>query len=324
MSDNRLTPELELDGLPTDEAFAVLGNETRLDIVRVLWQSGAMYLYDDVDETTQTIPYSDLRQSVDVEDSGKFNYHLSKLQPHFVTKTDDGYRLSGAGKKIARTVVAVSGTSPDTRAELDVSCPLCESPIQASYDDTWLRFTCTECEGLFGDAAPDGTLLNENFPQAGVASRDVVSAYRTKLYRCILDMLYLMQGICRECASPVEASVTVCDDHVDQHPCNSCGRHSEAWAELRCGTCQFAKRLPVEFCTLGLLPTLAFLYDHGIDLFDPSLQEMVEIVDTQFSLGVSRDPLRLTVTVEGGDEHLVLTLDSTLTLLDCRRRPADV
>jgi hypothetical protein len=38
MSESRPTPGIELDGLSPDEAFSVLGNEIRLDIVRVLWQ----------------------------------------------------------------------------------------------------------------------------------------------------------------------------------------------------------------------------------------------------------------------------------------------
>jgi hypothetical protein len=36
MSETRLTPDVELDGVSPDEAFAVLGNEIRLNIIRVL------------------------------------------------------------------------------------------------------------------------------------------------------------------------------------------------------------------------------------------------------------------------------------------------
>lgn len=316
MSRSGPIPEIELNGLSTDEAFSILGNETRLEIIRTLWTTDAMHLYDDVDESDKTVTYSELRRSVDMRDSGNFNYHLSKLTPHFVTKTEEGYRLSGAGKKIARTVVAVSGTQSDTRSELDVSCPLCDGTVAATYDDSWLRFSCTECDGLFGDTAPRGTLLNKNFPMAGVSSRDIASSYRAKLYRCVLDMLYLMQGVCRECASPVDASVTVCEDHVrTAEPCPSCGQHSAAWATLRCQSCRFAKRLPIEFCTLGLLPTLSFLYQNGINLFDPSLEQMVEMVDTRFETTVTKDPLRVTVTINGEDDELSVTFDETLGLV---------
>lgn len=312
---SRIQPgtELRLDGLSTEEAFSLLGNETRLEIIEALWQSDAMHLYDDVDESAVTVPYSDLQETVDMRDNGNFNYHLSELQPHFVTKTEDGYRLSGAGKQIARTVVAVSGSESDLETDLDVACPLCGGSVAASYDDSWLRFVCTECDGLFGDTAPEGTLLNENFPLAGVSSRDVASLYRTKLYRCVLDMLYLMQGVCRDCASPVESAVTVCEDHVSAtDPCPTCGQHSQAWAELRCQTCRFGKRLPVEFCTLGLLPTLSFLYQNGINLFDPSLEQMIEMVEARFETTVTSDPLRVAVTIEGRDDELTITFDERL------------
>lgn len=66
-------------GLTPEDAFAVLGDETRLNVVRVLWSAGASHEYDDVDDTASTMPYSELRRRVGVEDDGRFNYHLSKL-----------------------------------------------------------------------------------------------------------------------------------------------------------------------------------------------------------------------------------------------------
>ena len=313
MSENRVTPDVDFDGISIPEAFTILGNDTRLKIVRVLWESGAMHQFDDVDEAASTVPYSELREMVGVRDNGNFNYHLSELRPHFVIKTEDGYRLSGAGKKLTRAVVAVSGESLDFQNEPDIPCPLCDGSVEASYQDSWLRFTCANCDGLFGDAAPSGTLLNENFPPAGVASRDVTAAYQTKLYRCVLDMLYLMSGVCRECASPVDSSVTVCEEHSDTElPCPACGRHSAVWAELRCQACRFAKRLPVEFCVLGLMPTLAFLYENGIDLLDTSLGQLVELAEAHFDVATAGDPLRVEVTIELNGDSLTLVLDDTL------------
>ena len=75
MAETGLTPELDLDGLTPDEAFAVLGNEIRLDIVRVLWNADAAHEYDDVSDTAETISFSELRRRVDIDDNGKFNYH---------------------------------------------------------------------------------------------------------------------------------------------------------------------------------------------------------------------------------------------------------
>lgn len=314
MAGSGATSDIDIEGLSINEAFAILGDETRIEIVLTLWRAWAMREYDDVDETETAIRYTELIDLVGVEDNGRFNYHLSKLQPQFVTKTDDGYRLSGAGKAVARAIVAVTGDRPALTDDFDTTCPLCDGVVEPSYDDSWLRFTCTECNGFFGDTAPKGTLLNENFPRAGLQNRDAASAFQAKLYRCVLDMVYLIQGVCRECASTVTTTVSVCEDHVEgEDPCPACGHHSEVWATLRCDTCRFAKRLPVEFWALGLSPTIGFLYRNGIDPLDPSLEGMVDLVETRFRTDVTTDPLRVTVIIELDDDSLVLTLDDELT-----------
>lgn len=319
MTETRLTPELELDGLSPDEVFAVLGDETRLKIVRELWRAEALHEYDDLDDSTTTIPFTDLRHRVDVDDNGQFNYHLSRLTPHFVRQTEEGYHLSGAGKKIARMVIAVSGErSPDVSDQVTTDCPVCGAPITATYEDQWLRFTCTECLGLFGDAAPEGTILNSLFPPAGATDRSPDELLTTGLYRCMLDLTYMMQGICRECAGSVEGSIAVCDDH-DVGPgehCESCGTPFQAWGELRCATCRFAKRLPVELCIMGSAPVIGFLYDKRVDVLAPTLSEIVDVLHTRIETTVSSDPVRVTATIRSDDEELTLTLDDELSVVD--------
>jgi len=323
MAETRLTPELDVEGLAPEDAFAILGDETRLDIVRTLWEAGALYEYDDLDDSAATIPFSTLRRRVGVDDNGQFNYHLSKLTPHFVRQEADGYRLSGAGKKIARTVVAVAG-EPDGAVvgEVDTPCPLCGAAVTATYEDQWLRFSCTECGGLFGDAAPEGALLNFPFPPAGVtdSSRAVEDVMTTGLYRCMLDLTYMMQGVCRECTGPVRGTVSVCEDHdASEEPCETCGSPFESWGELRCETCGFGKRLPVELCILGLAPVIGFLYDQTFDVLAPSLSEVVDLLRTQVETAVLEDPCHVAATVTADDDELTLVLDDELGVIDVSR-----
>lgn len=82
------------DVLAPHEAFAVLGNETRLAIVLAL------------EETDDPIAYSELKRQVGVYDSGRFNYHLEKLLGHFVERTEGGYRPRVVGTRAARAVTA--------------------------------------------------------------------------------------------------------------------------------------------------------------------------------------------------------------------------
>jgi hypothetical protein len=324
MRESRQTANGDVAGVSAEDAFAILGDQTRLNIVRVLWTAGAGHEYDDLDDTASVMSFSDLRRRVGVRDNGRFNYHLSKLVPHFVRKTDDGYRLSGAGKRLARTVVTVAGAhDAQLTGELKTDCPVCGADVVATYEDQWLSFSCTGCPGLFGDAAPDGALLNAPFPAPGLVGRTPDEALATELYRCMLDLTSMMQGVCPECASVVKGSLSVCDEHDADHDraCRACGTSFLAWGELRCGTCRFAKRLPVELCVMGLAPVIGFLYTQGANVLAPSLDELVALVGAQTTTTVTESPRGVIVSI-GTDDPLTLTLDDHLTVVDHSQGPS--
>jgi hypothetical protein len=319
--ETRLTPDLELDHLSPGEAFAILGDDTRLDIIRVLWEADAFREFDDGPDRAEYLAYSTLRREVAVDDNGRFNYHLSKLTPYFVRSTEDGYRLSDAGKRIARTVVAVSGTdSRDLSADLEQSCPLCGGTVAATYDDQWLRVRCTECDGMFGDDAPDGALFLSHFPAAGMASRQPAAALRTAVYRCQLDLMYLMGGICRECAGRVTGSISVCGEHEpgNEASCPHCGTRFAVWGDRRCETCGFAKRLPVAGFTLGLPPVLAFLQDQQIGAVSPTFDTAFELLEEHVETAIDTDGEGVTVTIQGQDAMMTVAFDDSLNVAEVR------
>lgn len=319
MPDTELSPELELGGLSPNKAFAILGNDSRLDIIKALWEAGAHHEYDDIDDTATTISFSELQRTVDIHDNGQFNYHLSQLIPSFVRHTDEGYRLSGAGKKVFQAVIAISGErNPSVSDDLETPCPVCGGALTAVYEDHWLRVMCTDCDGNFGDAAPDGTVFNASFPAAGLTDRTPDEAFSTGSYRCMLDMTYLMRKICRECASPLTSSVSICEDHdaTSDRSCTTCGTHFAVWGDLRCDTCRFAKQLPVELCTMGLTPVITFLHERDIDVLSTSFGELAEVIATQFQTAVTRDPLQVTITITDEPDELTVTFDDTLSVVD--------
>jgi len=323
MTNTRFTPELDLDGMSPEGAFAVLGNEIRLDIIRVLWQADATHEYDDASDTADTISFSELRRQVDIDDNGKFNYHLSQLAPHFIRQTDDGYRLSGAGKQIARTVIAVTGTDElDFSADLKQDCPLCGALMAATYEDQWLRISCTECDGLFGDKAPEGAVFFSSYPAAGLADRSLEEAFATGFYRCMLDITYMMRDLCRECAGPLSASISVCDTHRtgEGDPCSNCGTRFPVWAEMRCDTCGFAKRLPVEAFAMGLTPVIGFLDDEGLDVLAPTFDEIVDLLQNRVETTVMEEPFRVSVAIEGEAGRLSISLDEDMNVVGLDRQ----
>lgn len=80
------------------EAFGLVDDETRLEILWGLWEERI----DTDHRETEPVSFSELRGRVGVEDSGRFNYHLDQLVPRFVEQGEDGYTLTYAGTKCDR------------------------------------------------------------------------------------------------------------------------------------------------------------------------------------------------------------------------------
>ncbi|PSQ23178.1 ArsR family transcriptional regulator, partial [Halobacteriales archaeon QS_8_65_32] len=60
------------------DALGVLASEHRIEILRVLA------------EADEPLAFSDLRESVGMYDTGRFNYHLTELRGRFVRETGAG------------------------------------------------------------------------------------------------------------------------------------------------------------------------------------------------------------------------------------------
>lgn len=88
------TEDGQATGLSPGEAFSVLGNDTRVAILRTLWDAGP------------PVAYSELKSAIGVHDSGRFNYHLDKLIGHFVERTEAGYSLLVAGEQAVQAIDA--------------------------------------------------------------------------------------------------------------------------------------------------------------------------------------------------------------------------
>ncbi len=301
-------------GLAPEQVFSLLGNQTRIDIVLALWDARAHHEYDDIIDAVNTMSFSELRRSVGMRDKGRFNYHLSKLVPELVRHSDDGYRLSGAGRLIIRSVLAVNGQGVSDGSELlDMPCPVCGETLRATYEDQWLSVKCSVCQGLFGEVVPDGTIYHAPFPAAGLDEHTADNALQTGIYRCMLDMTYLMRKICRDCASPTIASLDYCQDHdaTDGGVCSTCESRYEVWGDIRCDTCRLAKRLPIEVCVMALTPVISFCYERGYDLLSPTIMEL-ESVETMFETTVTHDPTQVSVSIGEEDDRIVITLDDEL------------
>jgi hypothetical protein len=220
--------------------------------------------------------------------------------------------------------MAVSGAGDlDFSRDLDETCPLCGAGVAVTYEDQWLRVTCTECYGLFGDQAPAGTLFLTTFPAAGLASRDAGQALAAGLYRCVLDITYLMYGICRECCGPISSSVTVCDRHHvrDDQPCDACGTPFPVWGEMTCTTCGFAKRLPVEMFATGLVLATDLTGQLDLDSEEQTVDDAIELLRDGVETEISRSPLRVSISIELETMAVSLTVDDAMNVIEFDRDP---
>jgi DNA-binding transcriptional ArsR family regulator len=344
----------EDDPSPTD-AFALLGDETRVGILRALGEAAG------------PLSFSTLRERVGTRDSGRFNYHLDRLVGHFVARTDEGYTLRRVGERV---VVAVQSGSVTATPELgptlvDESCPFCGAQVGVHYREERLGVFCTECAGAYsgggpadrpsatsgpddgsgaagdrtaggdgddgGEAAVDvaeaghlGTLF---VPPAGVAARgrDADALLGAALTWSRLDTLAAATGVCPRCGAGVDASVAVCRDHASggaagQGLCPACGARHAVGVRFACGDCIFERAGSFGVTLLASAELRAFFAARGIDVVTPSSYTAVARALDYEETVRSVDPFTgaFTFTVDG--DALTLAVDADLSVTDVTER----
>jgi hypothetical protein len=103
-----------MDDADATDALEVLGNEIRIDILRELADADG------------PLAFSTLRTRVGVRDTGKFNYHLTRLCEYYVRRTESGYELGHAGTRVVSAADPGRASSrTDGGASTDEACPVC-------------------------------------------------------------------------------------------------------------------------------------------------------------------------------------------------------
>ncbi len=111
------------------DALEVLGNEIRMATLRELAEADG------------PLSFTELRERVGVRDTGKFNYHLTKLCSYFVRETDGGYELGHAGSRViaAGDVDAAATAGDGGSPPPDDACPVCGDDDCEKYFHVHLR-----------------------------------------------------------------------------------------------------------------------------------------------------------------------------------------
>jgi hypothetical protein len=310
-----MTADVDADGsdaLAPDEAFALLGNETRVGILQALWEAHRPY------EEDTALSFSALYDRVRVTDTGNFNYHLGKLTGHFVRRTEGGYELTAPGFEVVRAVVAGAATANPILdpARVDATCDRCGSPVEVVYEDgtTWAQCTGTGCPGYWADRP--GTILGFSLPPEGLRDRSPGEILRATLVYSMHRFATMCEGVCPACGGSVDGSLAACPTHdASDGFCDACGQQFLGVVTLACDACKFAWRSP-SWAPVHHHPALvAFYHERGVDHVPSSWEGMARGFEWREAL-LSDEPTRLLVAVPREGDELRLVLDGTGSVVD--------
>ncbi|MFC3477962.1 winged helix-turn-helix domain-containing protein [Halobacterium litoreum] len=269
-----------------EAAFGLLSSDLRVAILRALGDADG------------ALSFSELRERVEVVDSGKFNYHLGKLAGHFVTQTGGGYELSLAGRQVYGAILSGRYTADATvdPFAFDGPCPLCgHADLVAEYVDERARLYCPECE----------VWRNEfSFPPASLDQfdREALPAAFDRWMRATVARI--LQGFCANCGGRV-------DGRLEPDDGDSPMSLSAVFDCERCGDeLQSAPMLPVIFHPVAI----GFFEAHGVDVFaDPSWRffdagDDVDVTETEDG------GARVRLVVDG--DELTATVEADVSVTD--------
>ncbi|AGN00752.1 hypothetical protein L593_04005 [Salinarchaeum sp. Harcht-Bsk1] len=282
--------EEDTDSLSDDSeaVFSVLGDETRLRILLELAERSQP------DASAEPYAFSELRRAVSVDDAGRFNYHLDKLQDTFVKKTEDGYRPTFAGLNVASSIHAGRfGSSADVEpTETEYECPVCEDPLYARYEDESVRIECDDEHTWFAYPVPAGAATDRSMDEL----LDVT------VRRTGANVELARNGLCHRCWGTIDARVVDPDGTFEELGTD--------WprVDVECERCWLAYTVPLPIFVAQSPPVVAFYHEHGLGPEDAMLSERNALEDATAELEGSSSDL-FEVTIELAADHLTIVVD---------------
>ncbi len=281
-----------------DEAFALLGNETRIAILRALSE-----------RPYEPMSFSELREQVGMKDSGQFNYHLGKLVGRFIRKEPEGYQLRLAGWNVVGALRSGSYDPPASAITVayDDPCPACGGTVLARYEDERMTIACDDCDEQFSNTGlPPGII-------EGYDTGELPDVF-DRFMHAIVDQV--KRGFCVSCKGRIVPSVQLEPDETlrisdDDH-----------FPRVRfdCERCPEIITLSMSAAMLDHPAVVAFHYQHGVDLRAQPTWTLEWAHDRRTAVE-SEDPVRVTVSYELDGDTLDLVVDESLTVVDIAPPP---
>lgn len=316
----------ETDESEHSERFQQLGNETRLDVLRLL-------------ASEEPCPFSTLFENSDKESSAGFAYHLRQLSPAFIRQRDDErWELTAAGREATRTVQGEAFITSIDRGPitLDEECPVCqERELTLAVTDNVATVSCVSCPT---------TVLQLPVPASGdrhdeTALPAALDSYHRHRIRAFDD------GVCPDCGGAVETTMRAVppetvgadDKSLSTNDDESLSANDESASadddesasaddtagtvtqvSFDCATCGAGIDCQVTLSLLDHPAVISFYEDHDEDIE----QRPVWNVGTEWRERVlSTDPWCVLVSTRQDDERLELYVGGDGTVHESRRQP---
>ncbi|MGM0604831.1 MAG: ArsR/SmtB family transcription factor [Halobacteriota archaeon] len=166
-----------------EEAFSVLGNRLRVQIMEVLADGS----------DRKPVSFTDLYEAIDSSNTSQFSYHLKELTGRYVQQTPAGYVISDAGRRIVQSAKAGEYTlQPEfDPVEVSTQCPYCAgTSAKATYDGRLATIHCLSCEN---------SVLRYDLRPGHVADRDSFQALKAADRQLSAEVSSALDGVCQRC-----------------------------------------------------------------------------------------------------------------------------
>jgi hypothetical protein len=287
--------------LTPEASFERLAHELRVAIVRTLDADGPLR-------------HGALRERTGADDPGRFNYHLQKLEGHFVRKVDERYELTPAGRRVVGAVRSGGYTSDlaGTTVPADADCLRCDGPLATEIKHGGVVVACQDCGQRFnGVDIPPGALAGADLSELyGLVDRWV----KRRLVGARL-------GFCHRCDGPLDRRLVRVEDEgawADRDTEWLGDLPVEVLLRHRCERCGNERHV-LFAAAVALHPAIvSFHHEHGVDVFETPFTEYGWLSMGAASV-LSMDPLRVEIPITLDDETLHATFDAEVSLVEERR-----
>jgi len=285
-----------------EAVFSALGDETRL---RILLELAVVANERGVGAG---LSFSELRQRVGVEDSGRFNYHLDKLSGSFVTKRDGQYIPLGPTMEVASAVYAgtYSSETGEHSTESDWHCPECGDRLLLWYTGELLFLRC-ERDG--------GYLLAYGMPPGAFEGRSLEELAAVTYRRVMSEVNTARQGVCPQCWGHTSVSYPVDPEAPPQ--LHAAG--DAVQTRLVCDRCWLRYHVPLRAVVASTPTVRSLLRRNGVGPVRASVTGQAGDTVLNWTVSVDRaEPVRASVRLELGTDELAVDLDEDARILDRR------